>query len=78
MASVVWNLYPLWKQMVMDVKNGSFSPAKYYDLRIKDDGLMVQINPAFDRPIPDNVMAKYKDALAQIKAGQLQVPYVPS
>jgi basic membrane protein A and related proteins len=76
-ASVVWNLHELWGQMVDDVQNDSFRPAKFYEVSVKDNGLLVDVNPTFQDEISDDVMAEYDKTLENIKSGKFTVPFVP-
>jgi basic membrane lipoprotein Med (substrate-binding protein (PBP1-ABC) superfamily) len=75
-ASVVWDLHTLWGQMVDDVQNDSFQPGKFYEVSVKDNGLHVDINSQFHEQIPADIMAKYDQALADIKSGAFKVPFV--
>jgi basic membrane protein A len=76
-ASVVWNLHELWGQMVADVQDGTFQPGKFYEVSVKDNGLLVELNPSFEDQISEEVMATYEKTLQDIKSGEFTVPFVP-
>jgi basic membrane protein A len=76
-TNVIWNLYELWKQMVTDVQNGSFQPGRFYEVSVKDDGLIVEITPAYQDRITDEIKSRFERTLADIKSGAFTVPFVP-
>jgi basic membrane protein A len=75
-TNVVWNLHELWSQMVTDVQNDTFQPGKFYEVSVKDDGLLVEITPAFEDRVSDDIKATFDQTLADIKSGAFTVPFV--
>ena len=76
-ASMVWNLSETFRQMVQDVQAGTFVPAKYYSVGVKDDGILIKVNPEYGKPIPEEALAKMDEVIQKIKAGEFEVPFVP-
>jgi basic membrane protein A and related proteins len=76
-ASVVWNLYELWGQMVADVQNENFQPGKFYEVSVQDNGLLVELSPQFEDDISAEVMSTYEKTLEDIKSGEFKVPFIP-
>lgn len=75
-GSMVWNLSETFRLMAQDVKAGTFTPAKFYSVGLADNGLYVQLNDEFGREIPADAVAKYEEVLAQVKAGEFEIPFV--
>ena len=74
LASFTWNLKAVFEEMVADVAAGK-TEARYYDVRMKDGGMEVVINPAWKDKISAAAMTEYESQLAAIKAGSFEVPY---
>lgn len=74
LASFTWNLKALFQLMVDDVVAGK-TEAQYYEVLLKDDGMEVVINPAWEDKISAEAMAKYEEQLAAIRDGSFEVPY---
>lgn len=73
-GSLVYNLYPIFKAMVKDVADGTYT-AKDYDLGLASFDFV--LNPSYSvATIPADVLAKVKDKQAAILAGTFTVPYV--
>lgn len=75
-GSMVWNLSETFRLMAQDVRAGTFTPAKFYSVGLADNGLYVKLNDEFGREIPADAMAKYEEVLAQVKAGEFEIPFV--
>ena len=79
MGSLVWNLEGVFRQMVTDVQNGTFQPGKFYQIGLKDDGVVFKLNDQYSvAEIPADVLAKMQEAEQQIKDGTLRFPTSPS
>ncbi len=74
-ASFVWRLDKVFALMAADAAAGK-TTAQYYEVPLKADGMDVVLNPAYTSKISADVMAKYDKALADIKAGTFEVPFV--
>ena len=75
-ASMVWNLSETFRLMVADIEAGTFAPAKFYSVGLADNGLYLALNDEFAQEIPADAMAKYEEVLAQVQAGQFEIPFV--
>lgn len=75
-GSMVYNLYPIFKAIVRDVKSGKYK-GKTYDLGLKSFDLV--LNPKYSAgKIPTKVRAQMKATEKAILAGKFKVPYVAS
>lgn len=73
-ASLVYDLYPIFKALVQDVSNGAYK-GKVYDLGLAS--FQLPLNPRYSAgTIPPAVLAKMKAAQKAILGGKLKVPYV--
>lgn len=75
-GSMIWNLSETFRLMVQDVKAGTFSPGKFYSVGLAENGLYLKLHDGFVREIPADAMAKYEEVLAQVKAGEFEIPFV--
>jgi basic membrane protein A len=76
-GALVWNLYPTFKAMVDDVKAGSFQPGKKYPSGIKEGTMELKLNPQYSvTSIPAETTGAVQKALADIKSGALEVPFI--
>jgi basic membrane protein A and related proteins len=77
LASVVWNFDQIIRQMVDDVKAGSFIPARYYAVGFADGGTSVAVNPGFAGEISQSALDLYAEYEAKMRSGEFTVEYVP-
>ncbi len=80
LASMVWQTEALLRQMVTDIQDGTFAEggtADYYQVGVADDGLIVAINDGLSDRISEEAMTLYEERLAEIKAGEFTVPFIP-
>ncbi|GAA4705659.1 BMP family protein [Phytohabitans rumicis] len=75
LVSFTWNLDKTFGQMVADVAAGKVNPTRYYEVGMKDGGMDVVINPAWQSKIPAAVMTTYEQKLADVKSGAFTVPF---
>ena len=61
LASFTWNLKALFQLMVDDVVAGK-TEAQYYEVLLKDGGMEVVINPAWEDKISADAMATYESS----------------
>jgi basic membrane protein A len=78
LASMVWKLSETWRQMVKDVRNGTFQPGKFYKVGMAQGGFEVKLNPQYGREIPEEVMSLYEQRLEEITSGSFEVPFIPT
>lgn len=76
-GSIIYNLYPYFKAMAMDVKDGKYSPGKTYKYGMAQDGVSLKLNPQFSAAkIPTSINSEVEKVQQQIKDGSFKVPYV--
>jgi basic membrane protein A and related proteins len=76
LTNIVWNMEPLFQDMMKATLDKSFN-APWYKYGIAQGSLDVTINPQLADKIPAEAMKQMEEAKAKIKSGELQVPYVP-
>ncbi|MDY7102704.1 MAG: BMP family protein [Actinomycetota bacterium] len=76
LSSFIWNLDKTFALMVEDVVAGS-TEAQYYSVPLAEDGMEVVISPNWSSEIPEDTMALFEERLAEIQAGEFEVPFVP-
>jgi basic membrane lipoprotein Med (substrate-binding protein (PBP1-ABC) superfamily) len=78
LASMVWKLSETWRQMVEDVRNGTFQPAKTYHSGIPEGGMQVELNPEYSATtIPQDVLDRMEQEQKRNESGAFEVPYIP-
>jgi basic membrane protein A and related proteins len=76
-GSIIYNLYPYFRAMALDVKDGKYSPGKTYKFGMAQDGVSLKTNPEFSAAkIPPDVQAEVDKVQKQIMDGSFKVPYV--
>lgn len=76
LTSVVWNLEPLFQKMLDDTLSGTFDNP-WYEYGVKEDAMLYSVNPALKDKIPAEAVTLADQAMADIKSGTLEVPYIP-
>ena len=76
LVNLMWQLEPLFRQMMADSQAGTFAN-KYYQFGLAEDGVGVKYNEALKSNIPAEALTAVDQAIADIKAGTLVVPFVP-
>ncbi|HXF60801.1 MAG TPA: BMP family protein [Caldilineaceae bacterium] len=76
LASVVWNMNPIFDAIVAETQAGAFD-GPYYQFGVADGALDIAINPALAGQIPAEALADVDEARAAIQAGELEVPFIP-
>jgi simple sugar transport system substrate-binding protein/basic membrane protein A len=77
LASIVWNMEPIFDHLVERTAAGDFKgePIRY---GVREGALDVALNPALAPKVPAAATEAVERARAAIKAGTLQVPFVPT
>lgn len=75
LSSIVWNMEPIFDQIVEETASGTFN-APFYKFGVSDGALDVVVNPALAGQVPAEAMTALEKALADIESGALQVPFV--
>lgn len=76
LVNLIWNLEPLFSQMLEDTHNGTFDNP-YYRFGIAEGAMLVQYNEQLKDKIPAEAVAAVDKAMKDIAAGTLKVEFVP-
>ena len=75
-GSLVYNLYPIFKQMVHDIATNHYKAGHDYNLGIRS--FVLTLNKRYSvHKIPPRVMRKMRLVQRQIMTGKFKVPYIP-
>jgi basic membrane protein A len=77
LVNLMWQLEPLFSQMLSDSKAGTFAN-KYYQYGLAEDGVGVKYNDALKSQIPAEALTAVDQTISDIKSGKVTVPFVPS
>ncbi len=75
LTNIMWNLEPMFKDMLETTLDGTFD-APYYRYGIAENALDIMINPALADKIPPEALQQVEEAKAKIKSGELEVPFI--
>jgi basic membrane protein A and related proteins len=76
LASIVWNMEPMFDRLVEQTAAGSFE-GEFIRYGVKEGALDIVLNSELAPKIPDAATAAVDEARAAITAGGLEVPFVP-
>jgi simple sugar transport system substrate-binding protein/basic membrane protein A len=76
LVNLMWQLEPLFRQMLADSKAGTIAN-KYYQYGLKEDGLGLKYNDALKSQIPAEALDAVDKAINDIKSGAIEVPFIP-
>lgn len=76
LSSIVWQLAPLFEEMMNATMSGSFDN-EWYKFGIPEGALVVAINPALQDQIPAEAMQAMQKVIDDIISGAFEVPYIP-
>jgi basic membrane protein A and related proteins len=76
LASIVWNMEPIFDRLIEQTAAGSFE-GEFIRYGVKEGALDIVLNPKLAPNVPDAANAAIDEARAAIKAGTLEVPFVP-
>ena len=76
LSSFVWRLDKVFELVVADVAAGK-TEAQYYSVPLADDGMDLVISAGREGDISAEALALYETRLAEIKAGEFEVPLIP-
>ena len=77
LASMVWQIDETYRAMVNDIAAGDFQPT--YDVRMKDGGFEVQINPGYAAAeVSPQAMELFETRKQEILDGTFEVPFIGS
>lgn len=75
LVNIVWDLKPMFTQMMNDTKSGAFN-APYYRFGVKEGALKINVNPKLTDKVPQAVLTQIDQAIKDIASGKLQVPFI--
>ncbi len=76
LINLIWNLEPMFVQMLADTHAGTFD-APYYRYGVAEDAMQIQFNEALLDQIPAEAVEAANQAMADIAAGTIEVPFIP-
>jgi len=76
LANLIWNLYPMFAQMLAETHDGSFDNP-YYRYGIADGAMLVELNDGLMDAIPPEAIEAMEQAMQDIADGKLEVEFVP-
>lgn len=76
LVNLVWNLEPVFKQMLTDIQGKTFGN-QFYKMGVAQGAMVVGYNEALKGQIPAEALKAAEQAIADIKSGKLVVPFVP-
>lgn len=76
LASIVWNLEPLFRQMVQDSVGDNFDNP-HYRFGVAEGAMLVRYNEQLQGQIPEEALDAVQAAIDAITSGDLEVPFVP-
>jgi simple sugar transport system substrate-binding protein/basic membrane protein A len=77
LSSIVWNMEPIFDRLIDETARGAFK-GELIRYGIKEGALDVALNPALAAKVPPAATEAVDKARAAIKAGTLEVPFVPA
>ncbi len=75
-SNLVWNMKPLFDQMLDDAANDTFAD-QFYNLGIPDDVIQIEVTSEFQDDVSEDVLKAIDETKAKIASGELEVPFVP-
>ena len=76
LASIVWDMEPIFDRLIEQTAAGSFQ-GEFIRYGVKEGALDIAVNPKLAAKVPDAATAAIDEARAAIRAGTLEVPFVP-
>ncbi len=76
LVNLIWNLEPMFAQMLEDTHNKSFDNP-YYRFGIAEGAMQVEYNEGLKDKIPAEATEAVDKAMADITAGSLEIPFIP-
>lgn len=75
-VNLLWNMEPLFEEMLEDTAAGDFAD-QYYRLAIPEDVIQVEVTSEFQDDVDPEVLSSLKATKQDIAEGKLEVPFVP-
>ncbi len=74
-VNLLWDMEPLFMQMVTDTKEGKYAN-RYYQLGIADGVIKVEVNPAFKDKVGAEQIKLLEETTQKIAKGEVKVPFI--
>lgn len=75
-SSIVWDMVPIFKQMLSDIDSGAFAK-KYYQFGVPQGVIKVEVNPNLKDKLGPQTLQTITQVQSEIETGKLKVPFVP-
>ena len=76
LVNLIWNMEPIFAQMLEESLDGSFDNP-FYTYGIAQDAMLYTLNEGLQDQIPPEAIEAAQQAFDAIKAGEFEVPFVP-
>lgn len=76
LINLIWDLEPMFTQMLTDVREGTFD-GEYYLFGVAEGAMKYTINESIADVIPQEALDKASQAMEDIKSGKLVVEFIP-
>lgn len=76
LTNIQWNLEPMFTQMLDETGKGTFDNP-FYEYGIAEGAMLVTYNEKLKDQIPAEAIKAVDAAMADVKAGKLEVPFIP-
>lgn len=73
-GSLVWDGYKGMSQLLDDIREGDFLPAKYYPGSAQEGITTFKLNDAVVGQLPDKATAALEETIAKVESGELEIP----
>lgn len=75
-ANIIWNMEPIFSQMLEDTETGDFAN-KYYQMSVAENVVQVELTDVATEQVKEDAIAQVKENRDKIASGNLKVPFVP-
>ncbi|MEM1309381.1 MAG: BMP family protein [Cyanobacteria bacterium P01_H01_bin.153] len=75
-SNLLWNMKPLFDQMLEDTTNDTFDN-QFYDLGVPDNVIQVEVTSDFEGDVGEAILTTLDETKEKIASGELEVPFVP-
>ncbi len=75
-TNIIWNMEPLFSQMLEDTAADEFA-GKFYALGVPEDVIQVEVTSEFQDDVGDDTLSTVESTEEEIASGSLEVPFVP-
>jgi basic membrane lipoprotein Med (substrate-binding protein (PBP1-ABC) superfamily) len=76
LVNLIWNLEPLFEQMMQETLDGTFDNP-FYKPGVAAGAMLYTYNDALKGQIPAEAIEAADKAFQEIKSGAFEVPYIP-